>query len=267
MLASILFALAGCGFTCLMTVAGSALVFFVKSERAGEMNRLFLGFASGVMLAASIWSLILPSFERAEQLNIIPWLPAAVGFLLGGILFYFLDGFIEKWQEKRRLSLRVQTAEAIGQHGMSMMMLAITLHNIPEGMAVGLACALAVAQNTEGAILAAAALAFGIGVQNFPEGAAISLPLRMYGTSRKKAFFYGALSGIAEPIAGVLTVLAAGKIEGLMPWLLSFAAGVMVFVVVEELIPETHSRGKNRLGTLGVMIGFLLMMVLDVTLG
>lgn len=275
MLISILLAAAGCGFTCLMTSLGSAFVFFVKNRDGKDLSKTFLGFASGVMLAASVWSLIIPAIESAKQLQMISWIPVGTGFLAGCVLFYFFDTFMDRAKdlEGRKAQGCLLKAKGSGSRSIRMMIAAITLHNIPEGMAVGLSFSLAAAELNgklsfaDGALISAVALAFGIGIQNFPEGAAVSLPLRSQGYSRGKAFVYGMLSGIVEPIAGILTVLAAGTIESLMPWLLSFAAGVMVFVVINELIPETHGCGKNKAGTIGIMSGFFLMMILDVALG
>ena len=228
-----------------------------------KLQKGLLGFASGVMIAASVWSLLIPAIEMAEEGGQIAWIPAAAGFLLGIGFLLLLDTvtphqhFQESEPEGIQASLRKTT----------MLMLAVTLHNIPEGMAVGLSFALAAQSGQSAGYAAAMALALGMGIQNFPEGAAISLPLRQEGISRTKSFVYGMLSGIVEPIFGILVVLIAGQIGPLMPWLLSFAAGAMMYVVVEELIPEAHLGEHSNIGTLGVMGGFLLMMVLDVALG
>ncbi|MBC8570331.1 ZIP family metal transporter [Zongyangia hominis] len=262
---TVLSALAGTGFTFLMTTLGAALVFFFRKDIGTNIQRIFLGFAAGVMIAASVWSLLIPAIEQAEELGQIGWIPAAGGFVLGGLFLYLLDHLLphlhpgSKDPEGMPSSLRRTT----------MLVFAVTLHNIPEGMAVGLAFALS-AQQTEnsGALLTSAlALAIGIGIQNFPEGAAISLPLRQEGMPAWKAFICGSLSGIVEPIFGVLTVFVAGTVTGLMPWLLAFAAGAMIYVVVEELIPEAHLGDHSHTGTMGVMVGFLVMMILDVALG
>ena len=227
---SILWAATGTGFTFLMTTLGAAMVFLFRKQLNASIQRIFLGFAAGVMIAASVWSLLIPAMEEAEASGLPGWLPAVGGFVL--------------------------------------LVLAVTLHNIPEGMAVGLSFALAAQHAGEGAALSGAlALALGIGIQNFPEGAAISLPLRQEGLSAGRAFLYGSASGVVEPVFGILVVLVAGTIQPLMPWLLSFAAGAMMYVVVEELIPEAHLGEHSNTGTLGVMAGFLLMMVLDVALG
>ena len=251
MLRSLGWAALGTGFTFLMTTLGAAMVFFFSGEPRPKFQKTMLGFAAGVMTAASVWSLLLPAIEQAQAERKVPgWLPAAVGMLLGVVFLAALDSLLPRLRQVPREDWRQNT----------LLMTAITLHNVPEGMAVGLAFALA----AEGEGLAgAAALAMGIGVQNFPEGAAISLPLRQEGFSRRRAFLGGTLSGSVEPVFGVLVVLAAGVIHPLMPWLLSFAAGAMLYVVVEELVPQAHSRA----GTCGFVGGFLVMMVLDVALG
>ncbi|MBS5137772.1 MAG: ZIP family metal transporter [Negativibacillus massiliensis] len=260
---AILWAMAGTGFTFFMTSMGSATVFFFKKEISASIQRIFLGFAAGVMIAASIWSLLIPAMEEAKSAGQPEWLAASGGFILGIAFLMLLDSVLP------HLHPGAKEAEGLSVNWKrtTMLMTAVTLHNIPEGMAVGLSFALA-AQSGQGAGYAAAmALALGMGIQNFPEGAAISLPLRQEGISRTKSFVYGMLSGIVEPIFGILVVLIAGQIGPLMPWLLSFAAGAMMYVVVEELIPEAHLGEHSNIGTLGVMGGFLLMMVLDVALG
>ena len=241
----------GTGFTFLMTALGAATVFFLSEEPKPRFQRAVLGFAAGVMTAASVWSLLIPAIEQTEGSGLLPgWLPAAAG-MLGGVGFLALmDGL---------LSCLRRTEEEGGRRS-ALLMTAITLHNIPEGMAVGLAFALAA--SGEG-LTAAAALALGIGIQNFPEGAAIALPLRQEGRSRGRAFLGGVLSGSVEPVFGVLVVLIAASAQPVMPWLLSFSAGAMLYVVVEELIPQAHSRD----GTCAFVAGFLVMMVLDVALG
>ncbi|MGO5049598.1 ZIP family metal transporter [Dysosmobacter sp. Sow4_B12] len=251
MLRSLGWAALGTGFTFLMTTLGAATVFFFSGEPRPKFQKAMLGFAAGVMTAASVWSLLLPAIDQARAEGKLPgWLPAAAGMLLGVVFLAALDSLLPRLRRTPREDWRQNT----------LLMTAITLHNVPEGMAVGLAFALA----AEGEGLAgAAALAMGIGIQNFPEGAAISLPLRQEGFSRRRAFFGGALSGSVEPVFGVLVVLAAGAVHPLMPWLLSFAAGAMLYVVVEELVPQAHSRS----GTCGFVGGFLVMMVLDVALG
>lgn len=260
----VLWAAGGTGFTFLMTTLGSAVVFFFRREINDHIQRVFLGFAAGVMIAASVWSLLIPAIEEAAAAGGIGWIPAAGGFLLGIAFLMGLDSLLP------HLHPGSQQAEGVSASWKrtTLLVLAVTLHNIPEGMAVGLSFALAAQHGGDPALYTGAmALAIGIGIQNFPEGAAISLPLRQEGLRTGKAFLYGSLSGIVEPIFGILVVLAAGFIAPLMPWLLSFAAGAMMYVVVEELIPEAHLGEHSNIGTLGVMAGFLVMMVLDVALG
>lgn len=242
-------ALLGTSFTFLMTALGAATVFFFARAVCERAQGALLGFAAGVMTAASVWSLILPAIEQtAAEGRLPPFLPAAAGIVLGALLLALLDEFT-----RQRGGERVT-------HSDFLLLSAITLHNIPEGMAVGLAFALAA--DGEG-LAGAAALALGIGVQNFPEGAAVALPLYQSGQSKLRAFVTGVLSGAVEPLFGVLVVLAAARVRALMPWLLSFAAGAMLYVVAEELLP----RAGSRRGTCGFLVGFLFMMVLDVALG
>ena len=255
---------AGTGFTFLMTTLGAALVFFFKKAISVNVQRVFLGFAAGVMVAASVWGLLTPAMEEAEASGTPGWLPAAGGFLLGIAFLMALDYALPH--------LHVDAAAPEGQPSSwrrtTLLVLAVTLHNIPEGMAVGFSFALAAQHGNDPALYASAmALAIGMGIQNFPEGAAISLPLRQEGLPAWKSFLYGALSGVVEPIFGILAVLVAGSIQPLLPWLLAFAAGAMLYVVVEELIPEAHLGEHSNVGTLGVMAGFLVMMVLDTALG
>lgn len=258
------YALGTTGFTFFMTALGAAVVFFFRKDVSERFQNLFLGFAAGVMVAASVWSLLIPAMDQAKEAGGVGWIPAAGGFAAGGAFFLLLDHVIP------HLHVLGEKPEGPRFHlGRStMMILAVTLHNIPEGLAVGLSCALAAAEGTSStAWTAALALGIGIGIQNFPEGAAISLPLKKEGISSRRAFCYGALSGIAEPIAGVLAVLIAEAVGAAMPWLLSFAAGAMVFVVAEELIPEANREKDSHMGTIGVMAGFAVMMILDVALG
>ena len=261
---ALFYASAGTGFTFLMTTLGAALVFFFRKTINGAIQKIFLGFAAGVMIAASVWSLLIPAIERAEESGQVGWIPAAGGFVLGIAFLYLIDLFIPHLHpatnKKEGLSSSMKRT--------SLLVMAVTIHNIPEGIAVGLSFAIA-AQNVgdPSSLAAAAALAIGIGIQNFPEGAAISLPLRQEGTSVGRSFFLGSMSGIVEPVFGILTVLIAGAVAPYMPWLLSFAAGAMMYVVVEELIPEAHLGEHSNTGTMGVMAGFLLMMILDVALG
>ncbi len=246
-----------------MTALGASVVFFVRSQESVSLRRLMLGFAAGVMLAASMWSLLIPAIEQAEAFPIPNWLPAAVGSLLGILFLIGMDALFP--------ILTRQAAAPGGLRGSGrrsiLFALAVTLHNIPEGMAVGLSIALA-ASGDGSELPAAMALAISVGIQNFPEGTAIALPLRRSGMGRVPAFLIGAASGVVEPIFGLLAVLVAGQMAPLMPWLLSFAAGAMLYVVVEELIPEANLRHNHQThsGTLGVMAGFLLIMILDLAL-
>ena len=261
---ALLWAAAGTGFTFSMTVIGAAMVFLTKKQSSALMQRIFLGFAAGVMIAASVWSLLIPAIEETEQAGGISWLPAAGGFVLGLAFMLLLDGLLTRLQHSAVRAGNVSSSF----RRTAMLVLAVTLHNIPEGMAVGLSFARAAQHSGGGGMLAAAgALALGIGIQNFPEGAAVALPLHQEGFSRAKSFVFGALSGIVEPIFGIVVVLAAAQLTPFMPWLLSAAAGAMLYVVVEELIPEAHLNEHSHPGTLGVMVGFLVMMVLDVALG
>lgn len=263
---------AGTGFTFFMTMAGAAMVFLLGKQMKQQLLKAFMGFAGGVMIAASVWSLLLPAIEEAGRQGKSGVISAGGGFLLGSLFFLLVDYVLQKLHAQKMRAAELK-AESAGRHRLSkkmtMLFLAVTLHNIPEGMAVGMAFAMAA--QTSGAagvtLVSAIALAVGIGIQNFPEGAAIALPLRQENLSRRKAFFYGALSGIVEPIAGILTVLAAGSIQSMLPWMLSFAAGAMIYVVVEELIPEAHVEAGVKIGTIGALVGFLAMMVLDVALG
>lgn len=257
------FALIGTSFTFLATAAGAAMVFFFRKDVKPNMQRVFLGFAAGVMIAASIWSLLIPAIEMAEEQGMVGWAPAAGGFVLGGLFLLLLDRLLPHWHldEDKPEGLPSSFKRT------TMLVFAVTLHNIPEGMAVGLAFGLAGESGSPVGLAGAVALTIGMGLQNFPEGAAISLPLKKEGLSTGKSFIYGALSGIVEPIAGVIGVLLASSIVGIMPWVLAFAAGAMIYVVVEELIPEAHLGEHSHVGTAGVMAGFLIMMILDVALG
>ena len=245
------------------TTLGSAMVFLMKNKMNTKVQKLLLGFASGVMIAASIWSLITPSIEMAEEQGIVSWIPAAIGFLFGIIFLLVLDSIIP------HLHLNSKKPEGIKAKlkNTTMMVLAVTLHNIPEGMAVGVVFAGVLAQNTTITLAGAFALSIGIAIQNFPEGAIISMPLKNEGMSKPKAFLYGTLSGIVEPIGAIITILLTGIVTPILPYLLSFAAGAMIYVVVEELIPESQAGEHSNIGTIGVAIGFVIMMILDVALG
>ena len=261
---AMIWAACGTGFTFLMTAAGAALVFLFRKRVNANFQRVLLGFAAGVMIAASVWSLLIPAIEEAESMEKIGWMPAAGGFVVGVFFLMLMDTLLPHLHPEARKT------EGLPSHlkRTTLLVLAVTLHNIPEGMAVGLSFALAVQHGGDPALYTSAlALCIGIGIQNFPEGAAISLPLRHEGMAARKAFLFGSMSGVVEPVFGVLVVLAAGAIQPLMPWLLSFAAGAMMYVVVEELIPEAHLGEHSNIGTLGVMGGFLAMMILDVALG
>ncbi|MDD3167918.1 MAG: ZIP family metal transporter [Eubacteriales bacterium] len=259
----ILLALLGTGGTFLLTASGAAVVFFFRKEMSTDIRRLFLGFAAGVMIAASVWSLLIPAIEMAEEQGGIGWIPAAGGFILGGIFLFLMDKLLPHLHSESKFPEGLHSS----WKRTTLLVLAVTLHNIPEGLAVGLTFGLAAQGNSTVTLASAIVLAVGIGLQNFPEGAAISLPLRQEGLSRTKSFLYGAASGAVEPIAGLLGVLLVGSIVGIMPWLLAMAAGAMIYVVVEELVPEACLGEHSHKGTGGVMVGFLVMMVLDVALG
>ena len=239
------------------------MVFLMRNKLNKKVEKILLGFASGVMIAASIWSLIIPSIEMAEEQGKIAWIPAAIGFLLGVVFLLVLDSLIPHMHLESNKPEGVQTK----LKKTTMMVLAVTLHNIPEGMAVGVTFAGALMGNTGITMAGALALAIGIAIQNFPEGAIISMPLKSEGVSKPKAFLYGALSGIVEPISALITILLTKAIVPILPYLLSFAAGAMIYVVVEELIPESQAGEHSNIGTIGVAIGFVIMMILDVTLG
>lgn len=245
------------------TALGSAMVFWMRREMNKKVEKMLLGFASGVMIAASVWSLLIPAIDMAAEQDRIAWLPAAVGFL-GGIAFLLgLDSLVPH--------LHLESTEPEGLEAnlkkTTMLVLAVTLHNIPEGMSVGVTFAGALLGNTGITVAGAFTLAVGIAIQNFPEGAIISMPLRSEGMDRRRAFVYGALSGIVEPIAAAVTILLAEQIVPALSYMLAFAAGAMIYVVVEELIPESQVGEHSNIGTIGVAAGFVLMMVLDVALG
>ncbi len=251
-------------FTWGLTAAGAAIVFLFK-----DINRKFLdamlGFAAGVMIAASFWSLLAPSIEMAENLGIISWVPPLVGFLLGGIFLFGVDKILP------HLHLGQNRSEAEGINTRwrrsVLLVLAITLHNIPEGLAVGVAFGALAFDLPSATMAGATALAIGIGIQNFPEGTAVSVPLRREGMKRSKAFWYGQLSGVVEPAAGVVGAALVMMARPILPYALSFAAGAMIFVVVEELIPESQQQKNTDIATLGTLLGFTVMMTLDVALG
>jgi len=260
----VLLALIATLFTWAVTAAGSAMVFFFKTIEKRILN-LMLGFAAGVMIAASFWSLLMPSIELAKESGEPLWFPALTGFLAGGVFLLLID----KLLPHLHMGLAMDKAEGIKTSWQRsvLLVLAITLHNIPEGLAVGIAFGALAGNPDAGTLTGAITLALGIGLQNFPEGAAVSVPLRREGFSRFKAFNYGQLSGIVEPMAGVLGAYLILMVTPLLPYALSFAAGAMIYVVVEELIPESQSGQETDLSTIGAMIGFASMMFLDVAMG
>lgn len=244
------------------TILGALLVFFMKKELNEKIEKILLGFAAGVMIAASIWSLIVPSIELSSKLGKFSFLPAAIGFLLGIFFLLILDTYIPH--------LHVNSEEPEGVKSKlkktTMLVLAVTLHNIPEGMAVGVVLAGAYYGNSLITISGALTLALGIAIQNFPEGAIISMPLKSEGVSKPKSFLLGVVSGVVEPLAAIITILLIRYINPILPYLLSFAAGAMIYVVVEELIPQSQSKNHSNLATISLALGFTLMMILDVAL-
>jgi len=255
-------ALIGTCFTWAVTALGAAAVFLAK-EPSQKMQDAMLGFAAGVMIAASYWSLLAPAIDMSEHMGIWSWAPAAVGFLLGGIFLRGVDLLLPHIHPESDLPEGLHTT----WRRSILLVTAITLHNFPEGLAVGVAFGAAASGDSAYTITAAVALAVGIGIQNFPEGVAVSVPLRRTGMSQLKSFWYGQLSGFVEPIAGVLGALAVIAMKPVLPYALAFAAGAMIFVVVEDAIPEAQNHGNTDIATMGAMIGFTIMMVLDVALG
>ena len=245
------------------TALGAACVFFMKRSLGDLVQRSLAGFAAGVMVAASIWSLLIPAIEQSEDMGKLSFLPAFIGFWVGVLFLLLLDRLIPH--------LHVGSEQAEGPKSKlgrtTMMVLAVTLHNIPEGMAVGVVFAGLLSGNEKITLAGAVALSVGIAIQNFPEGAIISLPLKGEGCSSRKAFVYGMASGVVEPIAAFITILLTGIVTPLLPYLLAFAAGAMLYVVVEELLPEASSGSHSNIGTIGFAVGFLIMMILDVALG
>ncbi len=242
------------------TTLGSAMVFLMRRQISRQIEKLLLGFAAGVMIAASVWSLLIPAIEMASAQGVTA---AAAGLLLGIVFLLFLDRMIVRLHSDITESKNMRS----NAKNTAMMVFAVTLHNIPEGMAVGVTFAGALLQNAQITMAGAFTLALGIAIQNFPEGAIISMPLRSEGRSRKRAFVYGMLSGIVEPAGAVLTILLAKQIVPILPYFLSFAAGAMIYVVVEELIPESQQDDHTHIGTIGAAVGFVIMMILDVALG
>ncbi len=260
----ILLALLATLFTWAMTAFGSAVVFFFKKINKTVMDGM-LGFAAGVMIAASFWSLLSPAIEMADNLNINSWIIVFLGFFSGGLLLFISDN-IYKYYMKKNPKNENETKKKSFKRCL-MLIFSITLHNVPEGLAVGVAFG-SLSYGLTGSTLASAlALALGIGLQNFPEGSAVSIPLRREGYTRKKSFFFGQMSGMVEPIAGVIGALLVIKVQLLLPFLLAFAAGAMIYVVVQELIPESQTNEQKDIMALFTIIGFSIMMILDVALG
>ncbi len=257
-------ALFGTCFTWGMTALGAAMVFFFTTIKKDLFNGM-LGFASGVMIAASFWSLLAPAIDMAEEMGMIPWVPSVVGFLSGGLFLWVID----KTLPHLHSGMKTSDAEGVktGWQRSVLLVLAITLHNIPEGLAVGVAFGAAASGLPSATLAGAIALAVGIGIQNFPEGTAVSVPLRREGLSKTKAFLYGQMSGVVEPIAGVIGAYSVITMRTILPYALAFAAGAMIYVVVEELIPEGKSDKHSDAATVGAMLGFAVMMTLDVALG
>lgn len=245
------------------TSLGSTMVLFMRKKLNERVEKMLLGFASGVMIAASVWSLLIPAIDMADEQKIIAWVPASVGFLAGMAFLLLLDSIIPH--------LHRNSDEPEGIHAKLpktiMLVFAVTLHNLPEGMAVGVTFAGAMMENTGITFAGAMALAIGIAIQNFPEGAIISMPLHAEGMSKGRSCWYGILSGVVEPVGALATILLAKQVVPILPYLLAFAAGAMIYVVVEELIPESQNGKHSNLGTVGAAIGFTLMMILDVALG
>ncbi len=251
-------------FTGILTALGASTVFFVKSVNKKLLDTM-LGFAAGVMIAASYWSLLAPAIEMSKGSNIPSWIPAAVGFIGGGIVLRIIDKILPHLH----IGYPIKEAEGVKTNWERslLLILAITIHNFPEGLAVGVAFGAAASGLPSATIAGAVALAIGIGIQNFPEGLAISMPLRKEGISRFKSFWYGQLSGIVEPVAGVIGAFFVIIARTTLPYMLAFAAGAMIFVVVEEVVPESQYSGNTDLATMGAMVGFTVMMILDVAFG
>jgi len=257
-------ALLATGFTWFMTSVGAAVVFIFKTINRRILDAM-LGFAAGIMIAASFWSLLAPAIEMTEQAGGIPWIPAVIGFLVGGVFLRLVDMLLPHlhvgFPDKDTEGIKTQWQRSV------LLVLAITLHNFPEGLAVGVAFGALGANLPTTTLAGAVALAIGIGIQNLPEGMAVSVPLRREGLSRFKCFWYGQLSGLVEPLAGVIGAAAVILMKPILPYALSFAAGAMIYVVVEELIPESQLESNSDVATTGAMLGFAVMMLLDVALG
>lgn len=251
----------GISFIFLMTVLGGSLVFIFKKNLSGKLNSLFLGFASGLMIAASIWSLIVPAIEQSSNYGSLNFLPASLGVVLGALFLVLMARFLPYLLNKKK---KVET-KPLSKH--AKLFLAVTLHNIPEGLAVGVVFGNAFIIGEISAFYSALWLAIGIGIQNFPEGSAVSLPLSQALSSNKKAFLYNVLSGAIEPIMAVVGIFLSTSLSTIMPWLLALSAGSMLFVVAEELLPDTKNCHPSNIGAWGLIIGFVVMMILDVALG
>lgn len=245
------------------TTLGSSMVFFMKKKMNTKIKKILLGFAAGVMLAASVWSLLLPSMDMSKEQGVIEWIPAGIGFLLGMGFLLLLDTIIPHLHANAKRSEGIKTK----LKKETMLLFAVTLHNIPEGMAVGVILAGAMTGGVGLTLAGAITLAIGIAIQNFPEGAIISMPLKTEGETKWKAFLDGVLTGIVEPIAAIVTIFAVGLVTPILPYLLAFAAGAMVYVVVEELVPESMEGKHSNIATVGIALGFVLMMILDIALG
>ena len=252
---NILYSIGGILVPFLGTSLGSGFVFFLKKNLNEKVQKLIVGFAAGVMIAASVWSLIIPAVEMSEAQGKVSWLPATIGLIAGVIFLIIINKIADNVEENK-----------VGKK-LNMLMLSVTLHNIPEGMAVGVCFAGFLAKNAGIELMEAMLLAIGIAIQNIPEGAIISMALKMQGMSKGKAFWYGVLSGMVEPIAAFLTLALINIVVPILPYLLAFAAGAMIYVVIEELVPEMHVGTKSQLGVIGVIIGFVVMMILDIALG
>ena len=239
------------------TILGSSMVFIMKNRINEKLEKLLLGFASGIMIAASIWSLLIPAIDMSIDQNKVAWLQSTIGFILG-ILFLMLLDYVIPFLKLKKVNRKNRKT--------AMMVLAVTIHNIPEGMAVGVAFAGVILGNSVVTLAGAFALAIGIGIQNIPEGIIISMPLKSIGVRKSKSFLYGSLSGIVEPIAALLTILLIKLVVPILPLLLAFAAGAMIYVVINELIPESQNGKYKNIGTIGVTLGFIIMMILDITL-
>ncbi|KHE71401.1 ZIP family metal transporter [Halobacillus sp. BBL2006] len=256
-------ALFGTLFTWGMTALGAALVFFVKGTNQKFLDSM-LAFAGGVMIAASYWSLLAPAIEMSSEGSVPSWVPAVVGFLLGGVLLLFIDLMLPALNTDKYLH---DIKDNRAKKRTALLVFSMTLHNIPEGLAVGVAFGALASNGTEATLAGAMALALGIGIQNFPEGTAVSMPLHRDGMGKKKSFMFGQFSGMVEPIAAVIGAVAVIVIEPILPYALSFAAGAMIFVVAKEIIPGSHEKGNVNLASISLMLGFAVMMTLDVALG